>query len=124
MPTIKISRVAQFLLIVYSVAASLVRIKAPGNILEGHRISLYMGNPQVEAQDMILDTGSSLTILPCASCVKCFGLKEKIKYDPAVSFTSSAIKCVPIPTFRTLISASAIKDAKRTNNFVNTIYNI
>jgi hypothetical protein len=124
MQAIKISRVALFVLAICTIAAALIRVNAPGSILKAHKITLFMGNPQVAATDMLLDTGSSLTILPCASCVKCFGLKESIKYDPTVSFTSSAIKCVSMLSIRTPMNEFVTIDAKKINNFANTTLNI
>lgn len=109
------------LLISFAAATSLLRFNASGKISDGYKIDFYLGNPPVRTPKLILDTGSSLTLMPCAACVKCQGGLEKGLYDPLVSFTSSTIKCVRLFGVRIHTTPSAIEDVPKINNFASSI---
>jgi len=59
------------------------------NIL--YTIDLYVGSPPVKTP-FVIDTGSSLTVLPCSTCKTC-PFKSNI-YNSEASFTSSKQRCV------------------------------
>lgn len=55
----------------------------------------YIGNPP-KLQTLLVDTGSSLTIIPCASCLVCSSERFAPLYNFEESFTSSKLRCVLI----------------------------
>ena len=49
----------------------LTRVEAKGSIFTDYKINLTIGDPKVTIPNLILDTGSSLTLFPCRNCMKC-----------------------------------------------------
>lgn len=78
-------------------ASRLIRMKVEGDEHGGFHMPLYVGTPPIEVTNITLDTGSTLTIFPCTTCLKCNGGEENL-YDPEASFTNSKTKCVSLYT--------------------------
>ena len=63
--------------------------------------TVCVGSPPLKF-DLIVDTGSSLTALPCADCTQCgdhrHGLVSRARFDEAGSSTAEAISCSRPPS--------------------------
>ena len=80
----------------------------PGWQMEGnmHTLGYFsatvcVGSPPLKF-DLIVDTGSSLTALPCADCTQCgdhrHGSVSRARFDEASSSTAEAIGCSRPPS--------------------------
>lgn len=90
------------------VQLKLVRMPVSGSILTGYAVNMYIGSPPVLSSDILLDTGSSLTIITCSDCLNCNDQASTL-YNPATSFSSSFPRCVPLNRLRFSNSPFAVK---------------
>lgn len=51
----------------------LIRLPINGNILTGYKLTLHIGSPPIAVPDIMIDTGSSLLVIPCQNCINCNG---------------------------------------------------
>ena len=59
-------------------------------------VKIYVGSPQTQL-DLVIDTGSALTNIPCTACVSCGNQDKTSKtFNFMASFTSERIKCVNV----------------------------
>ena len=77
---------------------------ADGWRLEGnlHTLGYFAAELCVGAREqefeLIVDTGSALTAMPCSSCAHCGFHKAGAKFNPALSSTSKELKCASPPS--------------------------
>ena len=81
------------ILLLYFSASKLLRLPVNGSLKDSYSLTLHFGSQKTPAK-VLIDTGSSLTVLQCINCIKCLGKGNNNLYSFEESLSSTRIGCV------------------------------
>ena len=58
--------------------ARLTRVELTKTNTGVYNLDLYIGDPKVKISNVMIDTGSSLSTIPCSSCINCKEKAQKV----------------------------------------------
>jgi hypothetical protein len=77
-----------------------MRFPVNSTIESGMVLDIYIGDPKVKIDGVLLDTGSGLTAIPCKNCVQCLNEEGNTFYNHLESYSSQEAQCVLSHSFR------------------------